>query len=75
MAFANRLNCYVCDQRFRPQLMNRIYNINLENIRQIAIARQDNFQRIPMNIEHNTRLCRNCYQNILREIRLIEKIQ
>ena len=73
MAFANRLRCYVCDNRFRPQNMSRIYGEENREICDIAVARRDGFDRAPQMVEPDTRVCFNCYQSIVREIRIIEE--
>lgn len=73
MAFANRLTCYVCDNRAPPRNMFRIYGKDRAQICEIAVARRDGFDRALMIVEANTRVCFNCYQSICREIRLIEE--
>ena len=39
----------------------------------IAVVRRDGFERAPQMVEPNTRVCFNCYQSIVREIRIIEE--
>lgn len=73
MAFANRLTCFICDNRGAPRNMFRIYGEERAHICEIAVARRDGFNRAPMIVEANTRICFNCYQSILREIQLIEE--
>lgn len=73
MAFANRLQCYVCDNRFPPRNTNRIYGEELQEICEIAIARRDALERAPLEVDNNTRVCFNCYNSIVREIRLIQE--
>ena len=73
MAFANRIPCYVCNNRFRPQNMSRIYGDENREICKIAVARRDGFERAPQIIEHDTRVCFNCYQSIERKIRIIQE--
>lgn len=66
MAFArNRANCYVCDVRGNLQQMPRILNPQ-ENpaLREIAIARRNEFQREAQEIGANTRLCFRCINGI-----------
>lgn len=73
MAFANRLQCYICENRLPPRNMFRIYGEERIEICEIAVARRDGFERPPLDVEPNTRICFNCYQDILREIRVIQE--
>lgn len=68
MAFANRLQCFACNRRGRPQQMVRIFGPEMVQVAEIATDRR-NGNRLPLlDINENTRICIICYQAIRHDI-------
>lgn len=72
MAHMQRLICYVCDNRFVPRKIVRIFGKENASKCEIAIRRREGFNRAPLQVTPETRIRFNCHQNILREIAVME---
>lgn len=72
MAYRRRIRCYVCDNAFQIQQMARINGDDNETKRQIAISRRDGLGKVYRYIDNESRLCFNCNQFIVNEIKQIE---
>ncbi|CAB0030858.1 unnamed protein product [Trichogramma brassicae] len=68
----NQKSCYICIGRFDARNTMHIHGADREQIREIAIAWREEFDRAPLVIEEDTRVCFSCYQSILREIELMQ---
>lgn len=73
MAFRNIISCYVCDRRFIPRNMARIYGDENAHKSEIAIRRREANNMPPLEVLPNTKICFTCNQSIIDEIRIIEQ--
>lgn len=71
MAFARRLNCYICDNRGGQQFMAILTRLAVE-IQNIAVERRNENQLPAQEILENTRICYGCRTSIERQIALRE---
>lgn len=63
MAFANRIECYVCDQRFVPRVTRRFFGKENTDVRDVAINRRDELYRGLLPVGPETRVCTNCHRD------------
>ncbi|KAJ8671549.1 hypothetical protein QAD02_002808 [Eretmocerus hayati] len=71
---ANRiLRCFICEAGLPARTMSRIDREDDIQKREIAEARRNAGGRLPIQITELTRICINCNQAIMNEIRLLEE--
>lgn len=56
---AQRINCFVCNNRFIPRVMRVVLNFDAEKM-VIALRYRNELNNPPIDINNNTRVCINC---------------
>lgn len=73
MAYRRRSPCFICNTAMMPAQLRRIDRNEDAIKREIAIARRDGFNREPIEVTEDTKVCSNCNISIIREIEQMQE--